>query len=412
MTPITPVTVPAGDGLVNARALDGQLRLIVAQVNALIAALGVARGQDNQLADGSLRWRMVSETFKGVVRDIAQLAAEIRRQYKPLDTCNTTFPGIIVSSPVSNPSGRVFSARSVQDQIVPITVPEIDGAGGSPYAARFYRIKARARITGQKPAYVKMWQAVRGTMTLNGTTTVTGVGSTFTDDIDTHYGGTFPARVRINGEIRNLVQRVNDTTLIVSAPFSFTGSGFTLETDGVRGSQSVTDPASAIMQGILRAFPAGSLPQHPQVFSVVADDDVHDIVSIPRRESTEIVTQSPLRRYVLQWWMADDPNRGVIEFYMLPVTSDRMVEFIVEAGSSFSVRNTTDADASSVFCPQVDGWCADDDPRFPLQFRFPCPPCLQLDILSITPWQDPTDELLSEAGFPIQGELPEAALRT
>jgi hypothetical protein len=102
--PIVVPTVPAGDGFVNARALDAQIQTLVGKINALIHALGVAR-QGDQLAPGSVRWRMFSEDCKRVVQAMARQLGDIRERL-PDPTMLSSVPDV---PPAGDPQYMVSS---------------------------------------------------------------------------------------------------------------------------------------------------------------------------------------------------------------------------------------------------------------------------------------------------------------
>ena len=407
MTPITPPTAQAGDGLVNATALDGVIRLITARINALIAALGVARGEDRQLATASVRWRMVSERMRGAITEMVDLVADIRRQFHPRDGVTSGTGTVQWTITANNPFNRLFLATPTPEIYKTFVVPQLPDNATAP---RFYRIHARARVVGQKNMYFPRWVPIRGLMTLNGTTTIVGVGAAFWTDVFNSVTLT-PRLVRIGNEVRTIVSLPATTTMIVDTPFTHIGAGFTMETDAINAFQTnpPEDPLTPKFVSVLRGMPAGAEPQHPLVFGVVPDD-ANDVVPSRSREATQIITESPALRIVVQWTPALDPTRSIVERDMAPMGSDHVIDFIAEAGSVITLRNTGD-DGTGVFALTTETWPPDDDPRYPLLFRFPCLPCFQLDILAIEPWQEDDTLLTTEAGFPITGEAPAAALR-
>jgi hypothetical protein len=108
MTPMVAPTVAAGTGRVNAAALDATLASIVGKINALIAALGKARGSDDLLASNSLRWRMACQRMRDQIADMIERVAVIRAGFSPAAT-NQTIDGKVVSTDTT-PRGRIFTA--------------------------------------------------------------------------------------------------------------------------------------------------------------------------------------------------------------------------------------------------------------------------------------------------------------
>lgn len=80
VAPLASPVVLTGTGRINARALDGALAAIVSQVNALIAALGVARQSDNTFADGSIPYRCINDATKASIQTTMDQIVAIRNQ--------------------------------------------------------------------------------------------------------------------------------------------------------------------------------------------------------------------------------------------------------------------------------------------------------------------------------------------
>lgn len=419
--PLTPLSVPAGTGLVNATALDGVIASIVAKVNELIAALGTARGPDDLLADNSLHPRMMSQDMIGSINEIIDIISAIRRQYHPRDGM-TEFGdthGFFVTNPYIAYT-EPFAAR-IRNFILPRLAPVVAGPEPLTPFTLSYRVRARVRFSAQKSMYVKMWTSLRGTVTLNGTTTVVGVGSFFVPtpgdngDITQYTPPELPTnpRIRINGEVRNLVAVLNQTHLVVDHPFSFTGSGFVAECDYVDARPNNPEhPLRAIFRGVLRANPPYAEMHSPSLFAVPTDDNGNkDVIFTEGREGMEIVTSDPPRRFALQWIPEDDPTKAVEPNKMVVKHDDVLLDMRLTAGGEVTLK-IIDATNTSVFSVDNTNWPRDDDPRFPLFMRFPCPPSLQFDVLSVERWADDDTVLLTEAGFPITCEAPTEALYT
>jgi hypothetical protein len=81
VAPLGALTVPAGDGLVNAVSLDAQIQSIVSQVNALIAVVEKIRDSASRFKDGSVEWRMLSDECVRSIQDLTATIAGIRRGY-------------------------------------------------------------------------------------------------------------------------------------------------------------------------------------------------------------------------------------------------------------------------------------------------------------------------------------------
>lgn len=136
---LTPPVVAAGDDRVIAAALDGQLQTIVAKINELITALGVARGTDSLIADGSLRWRMAGERLRTSIDEIARMIEPIRQVFQP-DDLQYTLDGKTITS-ASSPDGQVFSATTYADKSASF---EVDGP-----PEILYRVKLRLRTMAE-----------------------------------------------------------------------------------------------------------------------------------------------------------------------------------------------------------------------------------------------------------------------
>lgn len=134
-------TVPAGTGLVNAQALDAQFRTLVDQINALIAALGRSReATRNELADRSVRWRMVAETTRTQIQHIVGLVRELR------DTFTTTINTPLGGGPViPGTAGSIAPLAAVEgiagSRSVEIVCPGQPGIG--------YRMRFRFRCNSE-----------------------------------------------------------------------------------------------------------------------------------------------------------------------------------------------------------------------------------------------------------------------
>lgn len=81
VAPITPPVVPAGTDRVNSAALDGVIGQIVARTNQLIAAVAIMRQANDRFADGTVEWRMFSDTCIGAIREILTVLHQVRAQY-------------------------------------------------------------------------------------------------------------------------------------------------------------------------------------------------------------------------------------------------------------------------------------------------------------------------------------------
>jgi hypothetical protein len=74
VAPLPTLTLVAGDGLVNARALDGIITQVVAEVNALVAYLEANRGVAEVLKDDSVRDRMLSAVTQDFITQTTLLS--------------------------------------------------------------------------------------------------------------------------------------------------------------------------------------------------------------------------------------------------------------------------------------------------------------------------------------------------
>lgn len=407
MTPAPAVTVPAGNGLVNARALDGQLRLIVAQVNALIAALGVARAEDQRLRNGSAKWRMVSEGLKGQIEAMVEQVAAIRATFLP-DTLNYTLEGKTLYSFDDGTGDRVFLAGTYPGLYGIVKVPAV--IGGDEQVR--YRVTFRIRSMSQRTYASEPWFAVRGTVATAGVN-VTGVGTVFTEDIIAPWRQ--PIYVRINGEVRQVVTRPNNTTLTVDTPFS--GSfppGTTMEATTLE----IEFPGPLFAPNIHTALPAGAQAQHP--FAFLMDAAVESTwypeaqpFGIPQGRdflTVSIIRPNGVYRSIGLLTFQPCVDAAPSQHEQRPASRDFIVSFDVNGEDEIQFASLN-SDSYAVFYAKSD-YPPNDDPRFPALYRFPAGQTAQIDLLSIEPINDPATAILTEAGFPIQGESPQAPLLT
>jgi len=137
VAPLGVVTIPSGDGRVNAAALDAAVRRIADAVNRLIAALAVMRRADNRLAERAVRLRALSEACKA---EIASHIALLRDAHAAFGN------GRGAAIPVADTTGATSA-----DDIIPMYRPS--GDVPPDYAASFpiadeQPIKATIRTRG------------------------------------------------------------------------------------------------------------------------------------------------------------------------------------------------------------------------------------------------------------------------
>lgn len=145
---VPPSTTPAGTDRVNARALDAMVGLIVAQVNALIGALGVLRTGRGRLGPASVALRCLSAECRQMLEEIAGMLARIRRVSANYDTRQV----ITVTPTTSDADGAVTFLKG-QPRPTPNFAPvlPVDGDPG-----RTYELTVRLRSVAQRSLFVAL----------------------------------------------------------------------------------------------------------------------------------------------------------------------------------------------------------------------------------------------------------------
>jgi hypothetical protein len=390
MTPIPPIAVPAGDGRVNATALDGVVRLLTAKVNEVIAALGVAMEARTRLRDGSVDARAFSAEMRGMLTDLAARIGEIRRGIKP----DSAIPAVVnpTAIPAETPGLFRFSSQVATTH----TTFRMDGD-----AQRIYRLRFRARFAASRTLFSASPCAIRGLAnTLVGSDTVVAAsGTNFAEDVAPMLLDT--ERVPLvfaSGEIHRIVAVLAGPDRIVTdRPFVTSYANQPLSVNFAVGTYMRTTHAFQSMSAVIAA---GGVPLAP------------GIVSFPPGEmaplgGTDFVWVSTAQEDILLTAGLFNPLAGLVD-QQLPEARDQTFDIFLPGNGSLTLHNESGG-GEAAFLANSD-YPADDDPRFPAAYRLLRGQFVQLDLVAIEPIVLPLDAILTESGFPVQGESPQASI--
>lgn len=390
MTPIPLIVVPPGDGKVNATALDGAFRSIVAQTNAVIEALNVALTARTTLADRSVRARHLGGELRGMLADMAARVASIRR---------TLLPGVTVQPVVNEtaaPSevpGRFLFESDYTDNHTLFQL------GGDPI--RTYRLRFRIRSAIARCLFSPSFVRVRGlARTYVGSNIVLAdSGTNFAADVAPMLLNTTRVPlVMVSGEVHRIVAVLaGPDRIVVDSPFVTSLANGPVDVSFVVGTYMRNTHA---FQTELAAIAAGGAPLGDGVWRFPPG-------TMAPLGGADFAWLSTANEDILLNGRMFDPLAGLVD-QQLPLPQDVTFDLYVPGDASLSLHCES-SDARAAFMVEGD-YPVDDDPRFPAAYRFPRAQFAQLDLVSIEPIVEPADGILTESGIPIQGESPQATL--
>jgi hypothetical protein len=369
VAPLPALTVAPGNGRVNAAALDAQFRAVAAKINALIRALGVARGTANSLAPGSVPWRAFALTARRYLTELAQQLAALRRQaltpYTPWNATDFRDPFPYQRLATVPPAPLYFGFTPINPRTIrwPLVIP------GDP--ARLYRIKIRIRHYSERcnVGDASTRPAPPG-----------GVGDPGNPELPSFQRGRVAATLP-SGAINPDANKVYGTGLGWDggsvAPFGITTQPVPL------------DVQFDITQGVC----------HGQRAPLV----------VPAAGSGNLWIQcsNPFRSWVLNALYQTNtsgmaPNQAQQQSLWTCRPLDTILDFTVQGGSEMEVI-ASNIGGVYTFTALTDG-PADDDPRFPYLAKYRAGAKFQWDVLVFRPYGLYPDRLSTEYDAALQTE--------
>ena len=405
MTPPLPtLTVPAGTGRINGKALDGWLRALVGRTNELVRFYNSTVLGNGKLKPKSVRPPAMGDNLKGYIQGMAYQIEAIRKTFGPgsmiddLTGANLhTYPDPPTSAPIT-----IWAAPQPETELM-ATAPAVLGGDSS----ILYRLRFRLRSTCQHTMFTPAWTTIRGTITATaGSTAVTGAGTVFTDDCiavlypDRYRPG---AQVQFNGERHQLAAIDSDGLMHLkdAALANFTGDCQVSVCNWNIGYPTL----DRFNDVALRAPPVGAIQYAQNVIGTPPGT----ITPFSGRDYLLLQKSSPSEEIALSFQAYTPPiaNRD-LEAY--PAARD--VIFETECyGGCILVLQSNNSDTAATFLADT-SYPADDDPRFPALFRFRCGQMVQLDLLAIDPILPDVEAgyLQAESGAVLESEQPQEAL--